>query len=101
MTLLQFLEFANLLAMSARDKREEAPAASSPWSAAMEDEMDLLPVPQSFEFPYPPYSIQQDFMSSLFTTLERGGLGVFESPTGTVSVVLNVTPLLVVDFKVQ
>ncbi len=33
-------------------------------------------------FPYPPYSIQQQFMAELYQTLERGEIGLFESPTG-------------------
>ena len=37
-----------------------------------------------FPFPGTPYGIQEDFMSELYKTLERGGFGVFESPTGTV-----------------
>lgn len=38
-----------------------------------------------FPFPFTPYKIQQDFMESLYQTLENGKLGIFESPTGTVS----------------
>ncbi|PRW20458.1 putative ATP-dependent RNA helicase DDX11 [Chlorella sorokiniana] len=34
-------------------------------------------------FPYPPYDIQLDFMSALYSALEAGGVGLFESPTGT------------------
>ena len=35
-------------------------------------------------FPYnPPYDIQLGFMRSLYTALEKGGVGFFESPTGT------------------
>ena len=33
-------------------------------------------------FPYEPYSIQQDFMQALYGLLQRGGVGLFESPTG-------------------
>ena len=33
-------------------------------------------------FPYTPYGIQTDFMRSLYDTLEAGGIGLFESPTG-------------------
>lgn len=36
-----------------------------------------------FHFPFPPYDIQLDFMKKLFETLERGHIGIFESPTGT------------------
>ncbi|XP_010033872.1 LOW QUALITY PROTEIN: ATP-dependent DNA helicase DDX11 [Eucalyptus grandis] len=34
-------------------------------------------------FPYEPYSIQVDFMSALYSSLERGGISMLESPTGT------------------
>lgn len=40
----------------------------------------------SFPFPFPPYSIQKDFMAELYKVLEAGKIGIFESPTGTVSV---------------
>ncbi|CAL4123180.1 unnamed protein product, partial [Meganyctiphanes norvegica] len=45
--------------------------------------MSLLTAPQTFPFPFPPYDIQEDFMKNLFTALEGGKLGIFESPTGT------------------
>ena len=38
-----------------------------------------------FPFPFPPYAIQEDFMKALYGTLEQGKVGIFESPTGTVS----------------
>ena len=38
-----------------------------------------------FPFPFPPYDIQEDFMKTLYGVLENGGVGIFESPTGTVS----------------
>ena len=38
-----------------------------------------------FPFPFPPYDIQVDFMKTLYRVLENGGVGIFESPTGTVS----------------
>ena len=38
-----------------------------------------------FPFPFPPYDIQEDFMKTLYRVLENGGVGIFESPTGTVS----------------
>lgn len=35
-------------------------------------------------FPYdPPYAIQQDFMAAAYRRLQTGGIGLFESPTGT------------------
>ena len=36
-----------------------------------------------FQFPFPPYSIQMDFMSQLQKTLDDSNVGLFESPTGT------------------
>ncbi len=41
-------------------------------------------VPEKFRFPFEPYDIQLDFMKNLYTCLEQGKLGIFESPTGTV-----------------
>lgn len=38
-----------------------------------------------FPFPFPPYPIQKDFMAELYKVLEAGKIGIFESPTGTVS----------------
>lgn len=40
---------------------------------------------RKLEFPFPgqPYTIQEQFMEELYHAIERGGLGVFESPTGT------------------
>ena len=44
----------------------------------------VLSAPDSFSFPYEkPYSVQTAFMKKLFTTLEAGKVGIFESPTGT------------------
>ncbi|XP_077325097.1 ATP-dependent DNA helicase DDX11 [Lithobates pipiens] len=36
-----------------------------------------------FPFPFPPYPIQEQFMSELYRVLEAGKVGIFESPTGT------------------
>ena len=33
-------------------------------------------------FPHEPYSIQLDFMRALYDTVDAGGIGLFESPTG-------------------
>jgi superfamily II DNA or RNA helicase len=40
---------------------------------------------RDFQFPFEPYDVQRDFMNELYDLLDRGGIGVFESPTGTVS----------------
>ena len=44
-----------------------------------------MDVPDTFPFPFKPYSIQEDFMRDLYQCIETGKLGIFESPTGTVS----------------
>ncbi|KAJ9210084.1 hypothetical protein DTO166G4_8345 [Paecilomyces variotii] len=36
-----------------------------------------------FHHPYSPYDIQLNFMRSLYTCIEEGKVGIFESPTGT------------------
>ena len=38
-----------------------------------------------FPFPFISYSIQKDFVAELYQVLEAGKIGMFESPTGTVS----------------
>eukprot|EP00041_Stephanoeca_diplocostata_P014004 m.251522 g.251522 ORF g.251522 m.251522 type:complete len:960 (-) comp19540_c0_seq1:191-3070(-) len=47
------------------------------------DAQGQLQIPEEFPFPFKPYNVQQDFMKCLFSTIENGGMGVFESPTGT------------------
>jgi len=42
-----------------------------------------LATPNEFAFPFAPYDIQEQFMRALFSCLEAGQLGIFESPTGT------------------
>ncbi|CAM9448431.1 unnamed protein product, partial [Ascophyllum nodosum] len=34
-------------------------------------------------FPFEPYEVQKQLMCKIYSTLERGGVGIFESPTGT------------------
>ena len=34
-------------------------------------------------FPYEPYPIQQDFMQALYEAIDKGQIGLFESPTGS------------------
>ncbi|XP_041794600.1 ATP-dependent DNA helicase DDX11 isoform X1 [Chelmon rostratus] len=36
-----------------------------------------------FPFPYQPYNIQEQFMRALYSALDHGKVGIFESPTGT------------------
>ncbi|XP_019745923.1 ATP-dependent DNA helicase DDX11 isoform X2 [Hippocampus comes] len=36
-----------------------------------------------FPFPYQPYTIQEEFMRCLYSALDQGKVGIFESPTGT------------------
>lgn len=42
--------------------------------------------PDQFDFPFTPYPIQHEFMSKLYEVIENRKFGIFESPTGTVSV---------------
>ncbi|KAI4824927.1 hypothetical protein KUCAC02_020640 [Chaenocephalus aceratus] len=37
----------------------------------------------TFPFPYQPYNIQEQFMQALYSALDQGKVGIFESPTGT------------------
>lgn len=45
----------------------------------------------NFSFPFQPYDIQKQFMTELYFTIQDKKLGIFESPTGTVST-LRVLP---------
>ncbi|XP_051953705.1 ATP-dependent DNA helicase DDX11 [Xyrauchen texanus] len=36
-----------------------------------------------FPFPFQPYTIQESFMETLYSALDQGKVGIFESPTGT------------------
>ena len=44
-----------------------------------------LQPPKEFPFPFEAYDIQKAFMRRLYQSLEDGSVGIFESPTGTVS----------------
>lgn len=37
----------------------------------------------TFGFPVPPYPVQRNLMATVYDTLERSGVGIIESPTGT------------------
>ncbi len=54
----------------------------------LEVEDSKLEIPKDFSFPGTPYSIQKDFMEALFSALDNRALGIFESPTGTVILIL-------------
>lgn len=43
----------------------------------------MEPSQVNFHHPYNPYHIQQEFMKKLYTCIEEGSVGIFESPTGT------------------
>ena len=43
---------------------------------------------EKFKFPFPPYKIQEDFMEKLYETIDTGKIGIFESPTGTVIILI-------------
>ena len=47
--------------------------------------------PQEFPFPFTPYDIQTQLMSKIYEALELGKIGIFESPTGTVSFASRIT----------
>ena len=53
-------------------------------------------------FPYEPYSIQIDFMNSLYHSLNKGGVSMLESPTGlSLSLSLSLSqPIYVYAFNV-
>ena len=40
---------------------------------------------KAFHHPYKPYDIQIDLMKAIYECIENGNIGIFESPTGTVS----------------
>jgi hypothetical protein len=68
--------------------RENPPTSLSRTSFSVFSLMEfkeVLDIPDDFDFPFQPYPIQKDFMTNLYTVLEGGKLGIFESPTGTVS----------------
>ncbi|RVW34048.1 ATP-dependent DNA helicase DDX11 [Vitis vinifera] len=46
-------------------------------------EMEESEPPKFPAFPYEPYSIQIDFMKALYRSLNKGGVSMLESPTGT------------------
>jgi len=46
---------------------------------------EKLETPSKFAFPFAPYGIQHDFMTEIYSAIEGKKLGIFESPTGTVS----------------
>lgn len=43
----------------------------------------MKPSSRKYHHPYDPYSIQLEFMQELYSCIEHGKIGVFESPTGT------------------
>lgn len=55
----------------------------------MIDKTQLAEEKQEFPaFPYEPYSIQIDFMNALYRFLDKGGVSMLESPTGTLFLLL-------------
>jgi superfamily II DNA or RNA helicase len=51
----------------------------------VEEDSHATVAKMDFHHPYTPYDIQEEFMSTVYQTLEEGKLGILESPTGTVS----------------
>lgn len=56
----------------------------------VEMQMDLKEKKRDFHHPFTPYSIQEEFMETVWGVLEGGGgrVGILESPTGTVGLLL-------------
>lgn len=46
-------------------------------------------------FPFEPYDVQRQLMRKIYDTLEKGGIGIFESPTGTVRFLAYLVSLIV------
>ncbi|XP_012940455.1 ATP-dependent DNA helicase DDX11, partial [Aplysia californica] len=77
--------------LNRQDKQTEVTGEESKSTGAHDGEKEeeervgdgVVAVPESFPFPFTPYDIQQDFMRNLYTCLELGKIGIFESPTGT------------------
>lgn len=63
-----------------------------PPKAAMDGQDVYGLARRNFHHPYTPYEIQETFMRTVFEVLEcgEGGVGILESPTGTVSIMLKV-----------
>lgn len=57
-----------------------------------------LKIPDNFDFPFTPYNIQYEFMSNLYKVIENKQLGIFESPTGTVSEIFNSIKIQTINF---
>lgn len=59
---------------------------------------EKLETPSTFSFPFTPYGIQHDFMTEIYSAIEGRKLGIFESPTGTVShemcILISCTPFV-------
>ena len=73
------------MASSGKQENESqtAKAVVSESSSRSKDDK-VYEQPGYFSFPFTPYDIQVKFMQSLYSILESGGVGIFESPTGTV-----------------
>lgn len=59
-------------------------SSDSPLSSSTSSDPKLV-CPEEIHFPFQPYPIQISFMRDLFFTIENRKIGLFESPTGTVS----------------
>jgi len=51
----------------------------------IEEEQWLSLMSKDYHHPYTPYDVQNEFMAMVYKCLEEGKVGIFESPTGTVS----------------
>lgn len=57
-----------------------------------------LGTPSSFEFPFEPYPIQQEFMVNLYSVIENKEIGIFESPTGRYTQIHFIFPSFIVIY---
>ena len=51
---------------------------------------------RDFHHPYKPYDIQIDLMNAIYDCIDKGKVGIFESPTGPPDIVLSQPPLLLI-----
>ena len=59
--------------------------SSSSEHSSEADQCEDFKRPGYFPFPFTPYDIQEDLMKNLYSAIEEKKIGIFESPTGTVS----------------
>lgn len=68
-----------------KENESRTAVVCDPSSSSESKDDKMYEQPGYFQFPFTPYDIQVKFMQNLYSALESGGVGIFESPTGTVS----------------